>query len=63
MPIGEPLPNVVLFVVDDRGEVINKSSDRPGELLIGGVQTFPGYWSNRYVIFSSDEEIEHEDIK
>jgi D-alanine--poly(phosphoribitol) ligase subunit 1 len=43
--IGRPHPGVSFVLVDDDGKVID-SSNRIGELYIGGVQLMDGYWAD-----------------
>ncbi|WP_179851864.1 amino acid adenylation domain-containing protein [Streptomyces sp. Ag109_G2-15] len=42
MPIGSPLPNTEVYVVDPTGEPV--PAHVPGELLIGGPGVAAGYW-------------------
>jgi malonyl-CoA/methylmalonyl-CoA synthetase len=40
--VGEPMPGVVVRVVDDAGSTV--PDGEPGELLVRGPQVFAGYW-------------------
>jgi malonyl-CoA/methylmalonyl-CoA synthetase len=40
--VGEPMPGVVVRVVDDAGADVGEGA--PGELLVRGPQVFAGYW-------------------
>jgi malonyl-CoA/methylmalonyl-CoA synthetase len=40
--VGEPMPGVVVKVVDDAGDEV--ADGEPGELLVRGPQVFAGYW-------------------
>ncbi len=42
-PIGKPLPNTPIYIVDRRMQL--QPIGVPGELLIGGVQVGRGYWN------------------
>ncbi|MCY1059147.1 non-ribosomal peptide synthetase/type I polyketide synthase [Nannocystis sp. SCPEA4] len=42
VPIGAPLPNCTIYLLDRHGEPVPPGS--PGELHIGGVQVSRGYW-------------------
>ncbi|MGC1239561.1 MAG: amino acid adenylation domain-containing protein [Acidimicrobiales bacterium] len=43
--IGRPHPGVSFYLVDEHGGVI-ETTNRVGELYVGGVQLMSGYWAN-----------------
>lgn len=44
VPIGKPLPNLSVYIVDDQMRLL--PAGVPGEICIGGVGVGEGYWNN-----------------
>ena len=45
LPLGQPLPNRELLLLDDDGQLVNKQGEL-GELYVRGIALSPGYYDN-----------------